>query len=135
MSGALTKGEVELIDKHIDLLKEYAAQDLENLNYYQATHRIESLGIAVPPQFSEFMLFAGWCRTYIDLLRARQNLREVTLEGQLAADDTIRSIWVGSRFKAQAEHYTRDSRLFGRGFLSVWNSDATQKIPRILLTR
>ena len=89
---ALTPSEVELIDRLHRTHEANAYNDELLLRYYLGQQRVEQLGMAIPPAMRKFLVIANWCRTVVDTINSRQQVRALILPGEETADPRLREI-------------------------------------------
>ena len=75
---ALTPSEVALIDRMKRDLDTNAAQDELMDRYYRGRQRVEQLGMAIPPSMRKFLVITNWCRTLVDTIDGRQQVRNLS---------------------------------------------------------
>jgi hypothetical protein len=63
------------------------------LRYYKGRQRVEQLGMAIPPAMRRFLVITNWCRTVVDTINDRQQVRSLILPGEETADPQLRAIW------------------------------------------
>ena len=126
---ALTPSEVSLIERLKLDLDSRAASDELLLRYYQGRQRVEQLGMAIPPQMRRFLVITNWCRTVVDTINSRQQVRSLTLPGEETADPTLRAIWDANNLDAHLTMFNRDRMIYGRGFLSVGANEDNGALP------
>lgn len=128
---ALSDTERDLIRQLELQLRENAAKDQANLNYYKGVQRVEQLGMAVPPEMRKFLVIANWCRTTVDTINKRQRLRSLILPGQETADadPTLLAIATANNLPARLKMFNRDRMIYGRAFMSVGTNAKAPELP------
>ena len=132
---ALSPSEVELIDSlKLDLDSRNLDDELL-LRYYRGRQRVEQLGMAIPPAMRRFLVITNWCRTVVDTINDRQQVRSLILPGEETADPMLRQIWDANNLDAHLAMFNRDRMIYGRAFLSVGanedNTDAAVRAGRV----
>lgn len=121
-------------DDAIALLKAQAIKqkgvDLNNWRYYMGLQQIGNLGISVPPEVQPFAFPLNWCRTYIDALEERMDVRMLIRTGEADEDQELRADWEANDLDIQQHLFHRDFLAYGRAFLSV-SADPDGGRPRI----
>lgn len=125
----LSKAETDLIEKHRQKLMATAADDELLWRYYNGRQRVEQLGMAIPPQMRRFLVIANWCRTLVDTLTSRQQVRSLTLPGEETADPRLRAIWDASNLSAHVSMFLTDAKVYGRAFMSVGANADDKALP------
>src|SRR5699024_610306 len=62
---ALTPDEIDLIQRMRNLLANRERDDIKHLRYREGEARVEHLGMAIPPNMRNFMVFVSWCDTLV----------------------------------------------------------------------
>lgn len=126
---ALTPDEIHLIERHRRDLESRSVKDELNLRYYLGQQRVEQLGMAIPPQMRRFLVISNWCRTYVDTVNDRQQVRSLILPGEETADPRLRAIWDASNLSAHVAMFNVDRQVYGRAFLSVGSNAEDRSLP------
>ena len=128
---ALTPSEVDLIAR---LYRDYESNrttDELNLRYYRGLQRVEQLGMAIPPAMRKFLVIANWCRTQVDTINDRQQVRSLILPGEEKADPQLRAMWDANNMTAHVGMFNRDRMIFGRAFMSVGTNEDNPELPLV----
>lgn len=128
---ALSRGELDLIAKHQNMQAVSAAKDMLLLRYYQGRQRVEQLGMAIPPSMRRFLVIANWCRTYVDTMNDRQQVRSLILPGEERADPLLQEIWDASNLNAHVAMFNADRMIYGRAFMSVGTNADDPSLPLV----
>lgn len=128
---ALSPDELHLIQQHRLRLNEYGQADELLLRYYKGVQRLKQLGMAIPPEMRRFLVIANWCRTVVDTINARQQVRSLTLPGEDAADPHLRAIWEASSMTAHVSMFNVDRMVYGRSFMSVGTNERDRELPLV----
>jgi hypothetical protein len=119
----------------IDALKrDLDARSLDDellLRYYLGRQRVEQLGMAIPPAMRRFLVITNWCRTVVDTIDSRQQVRSLTLPGEETADPVLRSIWDANNLDAHVSMFNKDRMIYGRAFLSVGANEDNRELPLV----
>lgn len=128
---ALTPSEVALIDRLKRTHETNGYNDELMLRYYLGQQRVEQLGMAIPPAMRKFLVITNWCRTVVDTIDSRQQVRALVLPGEETADPQLRAIWDASNMSAHFGMFNRDRMIYGRGFLSVGANEDDPSLPLV----
>lgn len=128
---ALTSEEIALIERHRQRLDANAWTDELLLRYYRGQQRVEQLGMAIPPSMRKFLVVANWCRTVVDTINSRQQVRSLTLPGEEAADPRLRAIWDASNMSSHTSMFNADRMIYGRAFMSVGANEDAKDLPLV----
>ncbi|CAB0745503.1 phage portal protein [Corynebacterium diphtheriae] len=126
----LTKSEEELVKKLFMKIQKQRNQDKINERYYRGMQQIGNLGISVPPDVQPFAFPLNWCRTYIDVLEERQDVRLLIRSGEITEDKELRLDWEANDLDVQSHLVHKDLTIYGRAFVSV-AADPAGGRPRI----
>jgi len=126
---ALTPSEVDLIERLKRSLDERTLDDELLLRYYRGRQRVEQLGMAIPPSMRRFLVITNWCRTVVDTINDRQQVRSLILPGEETADPALRDIWDANDLTAHLAMFNRDRMIYGRAFMSVGSNEDNAELP------
>lgn len=126
---ALTPSEVETIDRLKRDLDSRSMNDELLFRYYQGRQRVEQLGMAIPPAMRRFLVITNWCRTVVDTINDRQQVRSLILPGEETADPTLRAIWDANNLQSHLAMFNRDRMIYGRAFMSVGANEDDKSLP------
>lgn len=126
---ALTRDEIALIDLHMQDWRDRDWNDELMLRYYQGRQRVEQLGMAIPPTMRKFLVITNWCRTLVDTINDRQQVRALILPGEETADPQLRAIWDASNLSAHTAMFNIDRMVYGRAFMSVGSNPDDRELP------
>jgi hypothetical protein len=128
---ALTPFEVETIDSLKRDLDSRSLDDELLLRYYKGRQRVEQLGMAIPPAMRRFLVITNWCRTVVDTINDRQQVRALILPGEETADPQLRAIWDANNLSAHVAMFNRDRMIYGRSFMSVGANEDNLELPLV----
>ena len=128
---ALTPSEVELIDRLKRSHENQERADELLLRYYRGQQRFEQIGLTIPPSLRKFVVIANWCRTVVDTIADRQQVRSLVLPGEETADPRLRAIWDANNMQAHLRMFNLDRMIYGRAFLSVGANERDASLPLI----
>ena len=128
---ALTPDEIYLIQQMHDDLSRREHKDIRHLRYREGEARVEHMGMAIPPNMRDFMVFVSWCDTLVTGHTDRQQVRYLALPGEDTADPQLRAIWDASNMDAKVPQASDDSWTFGRSFWSVGSNENDPGSPLI----
>ena len=128
---ALSDDEVRLIQAHENDWSLRSTKDELLLRYYQGRQRVEQLGMAIPPEMRRFLVVANWCRTLVDTINDRQQVRALSLLGEETADPHLSDIWDASNLSAHTAMFNMDRMIYGRAFMSVGANEHDEQLPLV----
>jgi hypothetical protein len=129
--GALTPSEVALIDRLKRDLDSRPVRRRAAAALLQGPQRVEQLGMAIPPAMRRFLVITNWCRTVVDTINDRQQVRSLILPGEETADPQLRAIWDANNLDAHVAMFNRDRMIYGRAFMSVGANETTPELPLV----
>jgi hypothetical protein len=122
---------VDLIDRLMRARDDNASNDELMLRYYLGQQRLEQLGMAIPPAMRQFLVITNWCRTQVDTINDRQQVRSLILPGEETADPRLRAIWDANNLSSHVAMFNRDRMIYGRSFLSVGTNERDTELPLV----
>lgn len=128
---ALTPSELELIERMKRDLDAQAVNDQLMRRYYEGRQRVEQLGMAIPPNMRKFLVITNWCRTLVDTINDRQQVRSLILPGEETADPALRAIWDANNLGAHLAMFNVDRMIYGRAYLSVGTNEDDRELPLV----
>ncbi|MDN7120294.1 phage portal protein [Nocardioides sp. ChNu-153] len=128
---ALDQSEIDLLNRLRARLGARRRHDELMWRYYLGQQRIEQLGMAIPPEMRRFLVITNWCRTLVDTINDRQQVRSLVLPGQETADGDLRAIWDANNLSAHFSMFNIDRQVFGRGFLTVGSNERDEDLPLV----
>jgi hypothetical protein len=87
--------------------------------------------MAIPPAMRRFLVITNWCRTVVDTINDRQQVRSLILPGEETADPTLRAIWDANNLTAHLAMFNRDRMIYGRAFMSVGANEYAAELPLV----
>lgn len=126
----LSKELEALVAKLTQRFNAQRVRDRRAERYYKGLQQIAHLGIAIPPEIYPFAFPLNWCRTYIDAVLERQDVRMFMRIGQTEEDEELRADWLANDLGLRSQMAHKDLLVFGRAFISV-AADPKGGRPRI----
>ena len=109
-------------------------RELERLDaYYEGVHRLEQLGLAVPPELERFVTTVNWPRITVDSIEQRCDVEGFRLVGQDSADDELWGIWQTNDLDEESQQAHLDALIFGRSYVCVGTRDLDDPDPDVPL--
>lgn len=106
--------------------------------YYEGAHRLDQLGIAVQPELHIFKAAVNVPRMAVDEPVSRQNLKGFQRSSTADASDekssidpALRDAWDANKMASRSGLVHLDTRLYGRGFVSVATNQDFADMPLI----
>ncbi|MEJ6013279.1 phage portal protein [Corynebacterium sp. H127] len=126
----VAKDDQATIEKLFRDIQRNKRADKINESYYRGLQDIGNLGISVPPDVQPFAFPLNWCRTYVDVMTERQDVRMILRAGENSEDSDLRQDWAANNLDTEQVKFNRDMAVLGRACLSV-ASNPDGEIPRI----
>lgn len=118
--------QVEDLRQHITRNK----HDLEeSAAYYDATHRLETIGISTPPEFRKLTAAVGWPRMYLDSIEDRLDLEDFRIAGSADVEDELREWWQANDLNVESGLAHLDAMIYGRSYVTVAAPDVEAGDP------
>lgn len=91
----------------------------ESGEYYDATHRIRSIGLATPPQMRSLSAAIGWARMYLDAVEERLDLNEFRIAGQSVSIENLADWWQANAMDEESSMAHLDALIYGRSYVTI----------------
>jgi len=121
----------DLVSAHESRLTFLSGADTLNDRYYEGAHRLEHMGLAVPPELRRFETSANWCRTTVDSVADRLSMRSFYMPGEDQASAELREGWDANNLDSESLVHHQESLILGRGFVSVGSNEEDPDHPLI----
>lgn len=109
-------------------------RELERLDaYYEGVHRLERLGLAVPPELELFTTTVNWPRITVDSIEQRCDLEGFRRPDNEQADDELWGIWQANDLDEESQQAHLDSMVFGRSYACVGGREPDDVDPDVPL--
>lgn len=99
--------------------------------YFEGEQRIQQIGLAVPPELRMFKAAVNVPRMAVTEVVTRQALKGFQRSGKSVIDGTLRDAWELNNLTSHSMLLHQDTRLYGRGFVSVSANPDDPKMPQI----
>lgn len=104
-------------------------QDLDA--YYRGEQRIQTIGLAVPPELRVFEFPLNWPRVTVDTVVQRQHVRSFSLPDHPESNDYLSEVWEANNMGSQSVLNHLETRVQGHGFVSVGTNEEDADHPLI----
>lgn len=102
-----------------------------NLNdYYEGEHRLEQLGLAIPPELRKFTVFLNWPRVVVDAIEQRLDVQGFRMPGG-SADTSLWDVWQYNNMDERQSFAHTDALALGRSYICVGTNDEDPEYPII----
>lgn len=99
--------------------------------YYRGEQRIQTIGLAVPPELRVFEFPLNWPRVTVDTVVQRQHVRSFSLPDDPESNDYLSEVWEANNMDSQSVLNHLETRVQGHGFVSVGTNEDDPEHPLI----
>jgi Phage portal protein, SPP1 Gp6-like len=92
-------------------------------DYYDGKRQVQSLGVAVSPEFDKLETVVGWPGTVVDALNERRSIDYLDVPSSAEQTDMIRSVWDDNDLDAELGMARDDAAIHGITFVVVGQRD------------
>lgn len=128
---ALSPDEAALLQRHHQQYQDNITQDALMLSYFDAEQTIRQIGLAVPPQYRDFVFPPFWPAVYVETIESRQDVRSLILPGTQQADPQLTQMWDANNLDADLSLFLQDRYVYGRAFFSVGSNEDDAAMPLV----
>lgn len=128
---SLTSDEIALLEQHYKNLTSSYEVDGVMAKYAEGEQLIQTLGMAVPDAFRDFMFVLNWPGAYVEAVESRQDVQSLTLPGEQKADERLVQMWDANNLDADLSLFLWDRYVYGRAFFSVGSNEDDPSMPLI----
>jgi hypothetical protein len=87
--------------------------------YYDATYRIQTVGLSTPPDMRVLSAAIGWPRMYVDSIEERLDVEGFRLSGESEANEQLNDWWQINGLDEESSLAHLDALVYGRSFVTV----------------
>lgn len=91
----------------------------ESAEYYDACYRLETIGLAAPPEMRVLSHVVGWPRMYLDSLEERLDVEGFRLAGQSRQIQEMWEWWQANNMDEESCLAHLDAFIYGRSYVTV----------------
>lgn len=88
-------------------------------DYYESTHRLQAIGLAVPPEMRALTAHIGWPRMYLDSLEERLDVQGFRLGTDQTAISRLTDWWAANDLDQESGLAHLDALIYGRSYVTV----------------
>ena len=99
--------------------------------YYEGEHRLESLGLALPPELAKLRTVINWPRLVVDSLEERLDVEGFRVGEDTALADRLWTWWQANRLDVESSLAHTEALVQGRAFIVVGVNEDDPEIPLI----
>lgn len=100
-------------------------------SYYEGTHRLEQLGLAIPDELKRFTVCVNWPRIAVDSLENRLDVTGFRMPGAQTADDSLWDVWQYNNMDERQSFAHTDALALSRSYVCVGTNDEDPEFPLI----
>lgn len=105
--------------------------DLNN-RYYAGAFRLESLGMALPPEIQGLYTVVNWPRLVVGAIEERLDIEGIRVGDDPDPDETMWSWWLANDLAEQSTLLHTEAFVTGRAFITIGFDESMPGIPRIV---
>lgn len=105
--------------------------DEKHDRYYEGLHRLEQLGLAVPPELRRFETVVNWPALVVDSVTERIRVKGFILPGEQEADQALWEGWTYNNLDSDQGLLWNDKCVYGRGFVAVGSNEEDPDYPLV----
>ncbi|WP_158633182.1 phage portal protein [Amycolatopsis sp. WAC 04182] len=128
---ALSKFELETLNRLAGQLRRDAAKLIRFGEYYEGTHHLEQLGLAIPPDLRQFVVCVNWPRITADSLEERIDLEGFRMPGKHERDADLWRIWQANNLDEESQLAHLDAIVYGRSYICIGSREDDPETPLI----
>jgi hypothetical protein len=99
--------------------------------YYDGAHRLQAMGLALPPEMEDLAVIVNWPGMYVDSLEERLDVEGFRVGGSDEVDETLWDWWQANNLDEESGLGHLDGLMQGRAYTCVGFPDGTQDAPAI----
>lgn len=108
----------------------FTFEDSRMDSYYNGSHRLEQIGLAVPPQLARFETMVNWPRLVVDALNTRLQVKSFLAPDGERADAIIEG-WKYNNLDSESRLSHLDALIYGRSFVVVGSNADDPEHPLV----
>ena len=105
-----------------------ATQHLDE--YYEGAHRLEQLGLQIPPELEAFSVVLNWPRTTVDAVERRLDVQGFRA-GDGKPDSSLWDVWQYNNMDERASFAHTDALALSRSYVCIGTNDRDRDFPLI----
>lgn len=127
--AALSEDEQSLFTRLASALNVSRVQTRLHNDYYEGIHRLEQLGLAIPPELKRFTVCVNWPRVTVDAVEQRLDVTGFRMPGVDSADSALWDIWQYNNMDEQSQFAHLDALALARSYVCVGTNDEDPEFP------
>ncbi len=88
-------------------------------SYYDATYRVQSIGLSTPPAMRKLMAAIGWPRMYVDSIEERLDIEGFRIAGESQVIENLTDWWQINGLDELSGMAHLDALIYGRSYITV----------------
>lgn len=130
-ASVLSDEEKALMSRLGSGLAKRARKDKLHAAHFDGSHRLEQIGIAVPPDLRCFETVVNWCRVSVIEPEQRLDVKSLFLPGEDKASETLQEGWSANNLDSESPLLHREAMIYGRGFATVSTNEDDADHPLV----
>lgn len=95
----------------------------ESATYYDASHRLEAIGVSTPPEMRCLTAAIGWPRMYLDAIEERLDVEGFRLSGSAGSLNDMSDWWAANDLDEESGLGHLDAMIHKRSYITVSKDD------------
>lgn len=100
-------------------------------DYYEGVHKLQQLGLAIPPELKHHTVCVAWPRVAVDAVEQRLDVTGFRMPGQSKADDLMWDVWQYNNMDERQSFAHLDSLALARSYACVGTNAVDPEYPII----
>lgn len=100
-------------------------------SYYDGAHRLEALGLSLPPEMDALQTVVNWPGTYADALEERLDVEGFRIGGAARTDDRLWDWWQSNDLDEESGLGHLDAMVVGQSHVTVGQGESASDPPMI----
>lgn len=118
----------EQVQELYNALESEKARLVKSAHYYEATYRLETIGLATPPEMRSLTASIGWPRMYVDAIEERLDIEGFRLRNKSGKEDSdsksnpvekLSDWWKANQLDEESGLAHLDALIYGRSYVTV----------------
>lgn len=109
----------EQVEELANKLAVYENEFRRHSEYYDATYRLEAIGIAVPREMQCLTASVGWPRMYLDSIEERLDIEGFRVAGKVEKVKNLTEWWQVNNLDEESGLAHLDALIYGRSYVTV----------------
>lgn len=123
--------ERNLVAHHEQLLAKHRPAFHRLDKYYEGSHRLQQLQLAIPTELEQFVVFVNWCRKVVDAIENRLTVLGFRLPGTTSGDNSTQEAWDYNKMGVEITQGFIDALALSISYITVSTNEEDVEFPLI----